>query len=309
MIDRRVWAPNAGRVDLVAVTVTGTAEVGRPMESAGGGWWHGRWEDLAFDTPYRFSLDGGSPLPDPRAERLPDGVHGPAVAVDHDDFRWTDGGWDAPDLRDGIVYELHVGTFSPEGTFDGVVRRLDHLVELGVTHLELMPVNSFPGTRGWGYDGVGLFAPHEPYGGPDGLKRLVDAAHARGLAVILDVVYNHLGPDGNYLPQFGPYLTDRHTTPWGEAVNLDGPGSHEVRRFIVDNALHWLRDYHADGLRIDAVHAFVDQSAIHLLEQLAGEVRTLETQLGRRLVLVAESDLNDPRLVRSVELVVWRGLV
>ncbi len=200
-----------------------------------------------------------------------------------------------------MIYELHVGTFSPAGTFDGVIDRLDHLADLGVTHVELMPVNAFPGRHGWGYDGVALFAPHEPYGGPRGLRRLVDACHARGLAVLLDVVYNHFGPDGNVTGAFGPYQTDRYRTPWGAAVNLDGPGSDEVRRFFVDNALMWLRDYHVDGLRIDAVHALVDTSATHLLEQMADEVRRLAAETGRDLVLIAESDLNDPRLVRPVE--------
>ncbi len=200
-----------------------------------------------------------------------------------------------------VIYELHIGTFTPQGTFDAAIARLDYLVALGVTHVELMPVHQFPGAHGWGYDGVDLYAPQNTYGGPEGLKRLVDACHARGLAVLLDVVYNHLGPSGNYLSRFGPYFTDKYATPWGMAVNLDGPGSDEVRRFICDNALMWLRDYHCDGLRLDAVHALLDLSAIHLLEQLATEVEALEAQLGRRLVLIAESDLNDPRLVRARE--------
>jgi maltooligosyltrehalose trehalohydrolase len=219
--------------------------------------------------------------------------------VDHAAFRWTDAGWQAPPLAAGLVYELHVGTFTPAGTFDGAIERLDHLVRLGVTHVELMPVAQFPGGHGWGYDGVDLFAPHSAYGGPDGLKRLIDACHGRGLAVLLDVVYNHLGPAGNYLERFGPYFTDRYATPWGRAVNLDGPGSDQVRRFFCDNALAWLRDYHADGLRLDAVHAIVDTSAVHFLEQLAAEVADLGARLGRHFVLVAESDLNDPRIVRG----------
>ena len=198
-----------------------------------------------------------------------------------------------------MIYELHVGTFSPEGTFDGAAARLDHLVDLGVDVVELLPVNQFPGRWGWGYDGVDLFAPHASYGGPDGLRRLVDAAHGRGLAVVIDVVYNHLGPAGNYLREFGPYFTDRYSTPWGEAVNFDGPGSDEVRNFVVDNALMWLRDYHADGLRIDAVHAIVDTSAVHLLEEMAVRVADLAAEVGRPLFLVAESDLNDPRVVRG----------
>ena len=296
MIERRVWAPAARTVELVV------GDERRGMLLGLGGWWRGAWEDLGPDTEYAYSLDGGDPLPDPRAAQLPHGVHGRARVVDHTAFRWSTDRWAVPDIGDGIVYELHVGTFSPEGTFDGAIDRLDHLVGLGVTHVELMPVNSFPGERGWGYDGVGVFAPQESYGGPDRLKRLVDAAHARGLAVLLDVVYNHLGPDGNYLPQFGPYLTPFHRTPWGDAINLGDAGSHEVRRFIVDNALMWLRDYRFDGLRIDAVHALVDLSAIHLLEQLAAEVDELAVRLERPLTLIAESDANDPRLLRPLAL-------
>jgi maltooligosyltrehalose trehalohydrolase len=291
-MERRVWAPTASNVEIVL------GDERRGLLLGLGGWWRGAWEDVAPGTDYAFALDGGKPLPDPRAAHLPHGVHGPARVVDHTAFSWQVDRWAVPDLVDAVIYELHVGTFSPDGTFEGAIERLEHLVGLGVTHVELMPVNSFPGARGWGYDGVGLFAPQESYGGPDGLKRFVDAAHGRGLAVLLDVVYNHLGPDGNYLPRFGPYLTSSHRTPWGDAVNLGDAGSHEVRRFIVDNALMWLRDYRFDGLRIDAVHAFVDLSAVHLLEQLANEVRDLAERLRRPLTLIAESDLNDPRLVR-----------
>ncbi len=300
----RVWAPAADRVEIVlgtdAADATGPeAAVRRPMDAAGGGWWTGRWSDVRAGAAYRFSLDGGPPLPDPRSAWQPDGVHGPSRLVDHAAMRWTDADWQPGPLSDAVIYELHVGTFTPAGTFDGVVDRLDHLAGLGVTHVELMPVNAFPGRDGWGYDGVALFAPHEPYGGPDGLKRLVDACHAHGMAVLLDVVYNHLGPDGNYTGAYGPYQTDRYRTPWGAAVNLDGAGSDEIRRFFIDNALMWLGDYHIDGLRIDAVHALVDTSATHLLEQMATEVRALSLEIGRDLVLIAESDLNDPRLVRS----------
>ncbi|HEM45499.1 MAG TPA: malto-oligosyltrehalose trehalohydrolase, partial [Alphaproteobacteria bacterium] len=241
---------------------------------------------------------GGPALPDPRSRWQPEGVHGPSRVLDTGSLAWSDAGFEAPPLASGLVYELHVGTFTPEGTFDAATRRLDALADLGVTHVELMPVAEFPGRHGWGYDGVDLFAPHHAYGGPEGLARVVDACHARGLAVLLDVVYNHLGPDGNHLARFGPYFTDRHATPWGPAVNLDGRGSDEVRRFLCDNALMWLRDYHFDGLRIDAVHAIVDTSAVHFLEQLAEEVRTLEATSGRHLVLIAESDLNDPRVIR-----------
>jgi maltooligosyltrehalose trehalohydrolase len=289
----RVWAPIPGRVELVL----GDRRV--PMARRAGGWWEGSEGPLAAGTEYAFSLDGGDPLPDPRSPWQPYGVHGASRWVDHAAFAWHDQGWQPPQWASGVVYELHVATFTRTGTFDSAIERLDHLVDIGISHVELMPVAEFPGERGWGYDAVDLFAPHHAYGGPDELKRLIDAAHARGLAILIDVVYNHLGPDGNYLPRFGPYLTDRHRTAWGEAVNLDGPGSDEVRRFLCDNAIGWLRDYHADGLRIDAVHAFADTSATHFLEQLSAEVDALEVDLGRPLLLVAESDLNDPRVVRA----------
>jgi maltooligosyltrehalose trehalohydrolase len=289
----RVWAPAARRVDLA------TDGARYRMTSAKGGWWEIDVAAASVEAGYGFSLDGGPPRPDPRGQRLPDGVHGLSRLVDQAAYQWADGGFRPVPLADGVLYELHVGTFSPEGTFDGVVPRLDHLVRLGVTHVELMPVHSFPGHHGWGYDSVALFAPHEPYGGPDGLKRLVDACHARGLAVVLDVVYNHFGPEGNYLDEFGPYRTPRFTTPWGDAVNLGDRGALEVRRFLVDNALSWFRDYHVDALRLDAVHAFVDLTAVHLLEQLTAEAHALGRALGRSLLVIAESDLNDPRLLRD----------
>ncbi len=285
----RVWAPGAGAVDLVA----GNRRV--PMAGPDDrGWWVAGGVTLAPGERYGFSVDGGPVLPDPRSPWQPDGVHAPSAAVDHRSFSWTDASWVRPGLDGAVIYELHTGTFSPAGTFAGVGERLDHLLALGVTHLELMPVNQFPGSRGWGYDGVDLYAPHDSYGGPEGLKALVDLCHRRGLAVIVDVVYNHLGPSGNYLGRFGPYFTSRYSTPWGEAVNLDGPDSDEVRAFFVDNAASWFADYHVDGLRIDAVHAILDTSAVHLLEELA----SIRPPGG---VLIAESDLNDPRIVRAHE--------
>jgi maltooligosyltrehalose trehalohydrolase len=295
VISFAVWAPKPSRVEL---------KIGErllSMEPTDDGWWRTEVASASAGIDYSFVLDGERPLPDPRSPFQPYGAHGPSRVADHEQFPWTDAGWQAPPLSAAVLYELHVGTFSPKGTFEGAIDHLDHLVELGVTHVELMPVCEFAGARGWGYDGAALYAPHHVYGGPDGLKRLVDACHARRLAVILDVVYNHLGPSGNYLSRFGPYFTDRHVTPWGPALNLDGRGSDEVRRFVCDNALAWLRDYHVDGLRLDAVHALVDTSAVHLLEQLATEVEALEAQTGRHFVLVAESDLNDPRLVRPRE--------
>jgi maltooligosyltrehalose trehalohydrolase len=294
-----VWAPKAGeRVDLVLPNEGGRVE----MRPAGRGWWAADVPEAGPGTDYLFSIDGGPGLPDPRSEFQPEGVHGPSRLVDHSAFEWTDDRWrGAAPLSGALIYEAHVGTFTPEGTFGAAIEKLPHLVELGVTHLELMPVMEFPGTRGWGYDGVDVFAPHHAYGGPDGLKRLVDAAHAAGLGVILDVVYNHLGPDGNYLGAYGPYFTSRYTTPWGEAVNYDDAGSDEVRDFVGDNACYWLEHYHVDGLRLDAVHAIFDTSAVHILEELARRVSTLQARLGRRKFLIAESDLNDPKLVRAPE--------
>ncbi|MBA2751621.1 MAG: malto-oligosyltrehalose trehalohydrolase [Actinobacteria bacterium] len=294
----RVWAPRATQVE---VEVDG----GRvPMVPVGDrGWYETHVDGIAAGdgSDYRFVLDGSDALPDPRSAHQPTGVHGPSRLVDHGAFGWTDQRWRGIHLPSAVIYELHVGTFTPEGTFDGAVTRLDHLVDLGVDVVELLPVNEYSGSRGWGYDGVDLYAPHHAYGGPDGLKRLVDACHSRGLGVVMDVVYNHLGPAGNYLGRYGPYFTDRYATPWGEAVNLDGPGSEEVRSFFVDNAVMWLEDYHCDGLRLDAVHAIIDASAVHLLEQLSVRVEDLSAQLGRDLFLIAESDLNDPRVVRRRE--------
>jgi maltooligosyltrehalose trehalohydrolase len=294
----RVWAPDAARVEVALGADSGDHWA---MESDGGDWWTHRARDAGPGTDYAFVVDGEGPFPDPRSGFQPAGVHGPSRVVDHAVFEWTDDAWNAPELAAAIFYELHVGTFSEAGTFDGAIEHLDHLVELGITHVELMPVAEFPGTRGWGYDGVGLYAPHHGYGGPDGLKRLLNACHDRGLAVVLDVVYNHLGPDGNHLSRFGPYFSHRYTTPWGDAVNFDGPGSDEVRRFVIDNARMWLRDYHIDGLRLDAVHEIFDQSAVHILEELAAELHRAAADLGRRFVVIAESDLNNPRLVEPGE--------
>jgi maltooligosyltrehalose trehalohydrolase len=288
-----VWAPLAHTLQL---DVEGERFW---MERDERGWWSAA--NIAAGRDYGFVVNDEGPFPDPRSPSQPHGVHARSRTVDHSAFRWTDAGWQAPSLSSAVIYELHAGTFSKMATFDGVIPSLNHLVALGVTHVELMPVCEFAGDRGWGYDGVDLFAPHHAYGGPDGLKRLVDACHARGLAVLLDVVYNHLGPVGNYLARFGPYFTSRYKTPWGDAMNFDGAGSDEVRRFVCDNALMWLRDYHIDGLRFDAVHAIVDTSAVHICEQLGAAVAQLEVASGRRLVVIAESDLNDPRLVRPVE--------
>jgi maltooligosyltrehalose trehalohydrolase len=290
-----VWAPNAGKV---AVELNGkSVSMLGPDE-------HGQWslnvDDAGSGADYGYLLDDDAKVyPDPRSRWQPQGVHNRSRVYDQSAFIWTDDAFQPKPLASGIIYELHIGTFTEECTLDAAIAKLDHLVNLGVTHIELMPVAAFAGDRGWGYDGVALFAVHEIYGGPDALKRFVDAAHRKGLAVLLDVVYNHFGPVGNYTGKFGPYLVDSHHTAWGGAVNLDGPGSDQVRRFFCDNAIMWLRDFHLDGLRLDAIHALLDRSAIHFLEQLTAEVETLSATLGRKLVLIAESDLNDPRVVTS----------
>jgi maltooligosyltrehalose trehalohydrolase len=287
----RVWASRPKKVEL---------QVGQerfPMQANTDGWWTAPTLSAQPGVDYGFILDGEGPFPDPRSPWQPRGIDGPSRLLDHADFRWTDANWQSPLLSSAVIYELHVGTFTPQGTFDAVIEKLEYLAEIGVTHVELMPVNEFSGSHGWGYDGVDLYAPHHAYGGPEGLKRLVDACHARGLAVLLDVVYNHLGPAGNYLAKYAPYFTKRYSSPWGEALNFDDAQCAEVRRFFCDNALMWLRDYHFDGLRLDAVHAILDFSAIPFLEQLADEVHQLQTKLNRRFVLIAESDLNDPRLL------------
>jgi len=293
----RVWAPFARRASIAS---DGVSYAMRGPDDRG--WWFCQVEDAGPETDYGFLLDDDpQSYPDPRSRWQPNGVHELSRIYDQAAFEWSDARFQAPPLASAIVYELHIGTFTPEGTFDGAAEKLVYLAELGVTHVELMPVNAFEGEHGWGYDGVALFAVHQPYGGPDGLKRFVNAAHLAGLAVLLDVVYNHFGPSGNYTGKFGPYIVSLHHTPWGGAVNLEDAGSAEVRRFFCDNALMWLRDYHVDGLRLDAVHAFVDRSAIHFLEQLAAEVETLEAALARKFVLIAESDLNDPRIVTPRE--------
>ncbi|WP_066042734.1 malto-oligosyltrehalose trehalohydrolase [Herbiconiux solani] len=287
--DFRVWAPRAKRVELVLGDST------HPMTGDADGWFTPEpavaWEP---GLDYGYLLDGEGPYPDPRSRRQPEGVHGLSRTDDPSTFDWTDADWAGAPIDRAEIYELHIGTFTPEGTLEAALGRLDHLLSLGVTHVELLPVNDFNGKYNWGYDGVDWFAVHEQYGGPEGYRRFVDACHAAGLAVIQDVVYNHLGPSGNYLPLFGPYLDDQSRNTWGTTVNLSHEGSAEVRRFILDNALMWLRDYHVDGLRLDAVHALVDESPVHLLAELSAEVEELSASTGVRRLLIAESDLNDP---------------
>ena len=287
----RVWAPHARQVTLRPV---GGHDL--PMERSADDTFSVHTTAQAGDR-YFYILDDQKPLPDPVSRLLPEGVHGPTAIVDPNAFAWSDHGWRGLDLRDYIIYELHVGTFSPEGTFDGVVQRLDYLKSLGVTMIELMPVAAFPGRRNWGYDGVSMYAVQASYGGPEGLKRLVDAAHRAGLAVMLDVVYNHLGNEGNYLRLFGPYFTHHHTTPWGDAINYDDRGCVGVRRHVVENALYWIREYHLDGLRLDATQTIYDDSPLHIVAEIQESVQQLAEGLGRRVCVIAETDENDRRYV------------
>lgn len=288
-----VWAPAATGVELLA---DGSA---LPMSAAGGGWWTPAGPAPEGEVDYGYLIDGDTaPVPDPRSRRQPDGVHGLSRTFDPAAHVWTDGGWSSPGLAGGAIYELHIGTFTPEGTLDAAAGKLGYLADLGVDFVELLPVNAFNGTHNWGYDGVLWYAVQETYGGPEAYQRFVDAAHNHGLGVIQDVVYNHLGPSGNYLPRFGPYLKQGDANTWGDSVNLDGPDSDEVRAFIVDNALMWLRENHVDGLRLDAVHALRDERAVHILEEMAAATDALAAETGRPLFLIAESDLNNDRLIQ-----------
>lgn len=297
MADREfaVWAPRPQRVQL------DVAGVLHPMTKSDDGWWR-TVADAAPDARYGFVVDDDPKvLPDPRSPRQPDGVHDRSQLWDALSVTWTDTEWAGRSIEGAVIYELHIGTFTPDGTLDAAIDRLDYLVELGVDFVELMPVNAFGGTHGWGYDGVLWYAVHEAYGGPDALARFVDACHARGLGVLIDAVFNHLGPSGNYLPKFGPYLSSG-SNPWGESINIADADSDEVRAYIIECALRWMRDFHADGLRLDAVHALVDTTAVHILEELSAETASLSARLGRPLSLIAESDRNDPRLITPRDL-------
>ncbi|WP_214408413.1 malto-oligosyltrehalose trehalohydrolase [Sphaerisporangium fuscum] len=291
-----VWAPKASRVE-VEIDKAERYE----MTRGDGGWWRAEVPGAGHGTDYAFSVDGGEAFPDPRTRRQPYGIFGPSRVYEHDRFAWNDQAWRGRDLPGSVIYEMHVGAFTKEGTFDAAIGRLDHLVSLGVGFVELLPVPPVPGRHNWGYDGVDLYAVHEEYGGPDGLKRFVDACHRSGIGVLLDVVYNHLGPSGNFLAPFGPYFNESAESFWGQAVNLDGKDSDQVRRYFIENAVQWLRDYHMDGLRLDAVHAFHDKRAVHFLEELAVEIDALSAAVGRPLTLIAESDMNDPRLITPRE--------
>lgn len=289
MSNVKIWAPDAKRVEIVIGD-----EV---IELAPSGEHFITPEALAAGTRYFVSVDGGMHLPDPRSMCQPEGPHGPSEVVDPASFEWSDDSWIGQSLLGKVFYELHIGTFTREGTFRSAIDRLDYLQDLGVDVIQFMPIAPMPGDRGWGYDGVSIYALHAPYGTPNDLVALVDAIHARGMSVCLDVVYNHFGPDGNYLAQFGPYFSSRHHTPWGEALNLDGPHSEQVRRYLIDNAKQWLRDYRFDALRLDAVHHLLDDSDQHFLAQLSDEVAELGVELGRTLTLTAESEDNNPAMV------------
>jgi maltooligosyltrehalose trehalohydrolase len=290
-----VWAPHATAVDLHVGQAPDISIEALHPDNSRDGWWTG--PEMAPGTDYAYAVDGAGPFPDPRSAWQPHGVHGPSRVFEPSLHQWQDGSWPGRDARGAVMYELHVGTFTPQGTLDSAIGQLEDLAATGIEMVELMPVAPFPGQRGWGYDGVSLYAVHEAYGGPAALQRFVDAAHRAGLAVCLDVVYNHLGPDGNYLAPFGPYFTDAHQTPWGWAVNLDQDHSDQVRRYFADNALRWFEDFHMDALRLDAVHALKDDSTPHFLAQLSAETTALAERLGRPLSLIAESDLNDDAMV------------
>ncbi len=291
----RVWAPRAESLELL---VEGRSPV--VLERDRDGYFAAHVAGVRAGDRYQYRFADGRIRPDP-ASRLQDGsVHGPSTVVELA-FDWTDAAWRGLPLQSLVIYELHIGTFTSEGTLDALTRHLPELVKLGITAIELMPVAAFDGPRGWGYDGVQPYAVHAPYGGPKALQRFVDACHRHGLAVLLDVVYNHLGPAGNYLRDFGPYFTDRHGTPWGEAINYDAEGSAHVRSYVIENALMWVRDFHLDGLRLDAVHSIFDDSAPHLLKELNERVQAQAKTAGREVHVIAESDLNDPKLVERVE--------
>jgi maltooligosyltrehalose trehalohydrolase len=293
----RVWAPDAHRVEVV---LGGE----HALLATHDGYWEGHLAGVGPGATYQYRLDGGSTFPDPASMAQPEGVHGPSAVVEPS-FAWTDEGFVPSNLEDSVFYELHVGTFTPDGTFDAAIRHLPRLADLGVTTVELMPLSQFPGGRNWGYDGVLPFAVQDTYGGLDGLRRFVDAAHGHGLAVCVDVVHNHIGPEGNVLARFGPYFTDRHRTPWGDALNFDGPGSDEVRRYFIESARFLVAHAHVDAFRLDAVHAIIDSTAHPYVEQLTFELHRLGQHLDRPVLVIAESATNDPRLTRPVKQGGW----
>ncbi|WP_017720822.1 malto-oligosyltrehalose trehalohydrolase [Kamptonema formosum] len=293
-----VWAPFRREV---AVRVVSPDKRPIPMQRDEGGYWKATAEGIDPGTLYFYKLDGEANRPDPASHSQPNGPHEASEVVDHSQMKWTDAGWSGVPLEEMIIYELHTGTFTPEGTFEAIISRLAELRDLGVNAIEIMPIAQFPGDRNWGYDGTYPYAVQNSYGGPQGLKQLVDAAHQRGISIILDVVYNHFGPEGNYTGQYGPYMTEKYNTPWGWAMNFDDAHSPEVRNYFIENALYWFDRYHIDALRLDAVHAMYDLGAKHFLQELADRVAALSESVGRKLYLIAESDLNDVRVIHEKE--------
>ncbi len=294
-----IWAPSHKEV---AVQIVSPEKRLLPMQQDKQGYWKTIAEDVEPGTRYFYKIAGETDRPDPASHFQPEGVHEYSEVVDHSKMNWTDAPWSGIPLEEMIIYELHVGTFTPEGTFEAIIPRLSELHEFGVNAVEIMPVAQFPGSRNWGYDGVYHYAVQNSYGGPEGLKKLVDAAHQQGISVILDVVYNHFGPEGNYIGQYGPYFTETYKTPWGSAVNYDDARSDGIRNFFTENALHWFQNYHIDALRLDAIHAIYDLGAKHFLQELADKVTAFSENVGRKLYLIAESDLNDVRVIQEKEL-------
>ena len=292
-----VWAPNAEAVEVIIKDRENSISLAQDQK----GYWTGNSSEVPPGILYKFRLDKESEFPDPASLSQPEGVHSWSQVIDHGAHTWQDNSWKGRELANMVIYELHVGTFTPQGTFEAVIEKLDHLIELGVNTIEIMPVAQFPGNRNWGYDGVYPFAAQNSYGGVTGLKKLIDACHAKDLAVLLDVVYNHLGPEGNYISQYGPYFTDKYHTPWGSAINFDDEYADQVRNHFIQNALMWLEDFHFDGLRLDAIHEIIDRGARHFLKELSEKTDELEQKTGRKYVLIAESDLNDSRIVADYD--------
>jgi maltooligosyltrehalose trehalohydrolase len=292
------WAPSRNQVDLRIIFPN---ERLIPMEKDTQGYWRAEVTNIYPETQYFFRLDSEKERPDPASRFQPKGVHGPSQVVDQSCFVWDDAGWTGLKIENYRIYEIHTGTFTQQGTFDAIASRIDYLQDLGISAIELMPVAQFPGSRNWGYDGVYPYAVQDSYGGPEGLKRLVNICHQRGISVILDVVYNHLGPEGNYLLDYGPYFTNKYRTPWGNAINFDGQNSEEVRAYFIESALAWVTDYHIDALRIDAVHGIFDFGPIHFLRQLGDAVHTRAAELGRHIYVIPESDLNDVRIIEPAK--------
>lgn len=294
----RVWAPRAGKLDLRLMREGHDDVIEMQVDEQG--YFSTTVQNVQAGTKYFYVINNEKERPDPASRSQPLGVHGPSEVIDPNAFVWHDSEWRGLKIEDCIIYELHIGTFTLEGTFEAAIEKLDHLKGLGITCIQVMPIAQFPGERNWGYDGVSLFAPQNSYGGVEGFKKLVDACHVRGLALCLDVVYNHLGPEGNYLSDFGPYFTGKYNTPWGDAVNYDDMGSNKVRKWMVDNGLYWMTEYHVDALRLDAIHAIHDSSAVHFLAQFNEKLKSQAKVLGRNLVTIAESDLNDVKVVLPI---------